>query len=748
MTKTARVLLLVTFLFCLLGPVSALAQTPAGAIVIYPAVEHQDDSLALDIFFTVYDQNGRPLPHNDTNIESASIELLGGGSAPVPASVGDPKTPIYITLLLDGSGSMANVMGNVREAAKEAIENATPNASFAVVKFNELAVDQDLRPIENFTNDHVLIQGAIDAVESDPGAPTCMYNATYKAIELLDKQIKSPQERRAIILFTDGKDERADGTRCSQRDYNDVIYRATRGGSPITPIHTIGLCSDDGCSNINRTELAGMAKDTFGFSAVGTQNNLNTLFREIIDGLNSQWVAHANVFANEGQNQAVLTVKLRDFDTPLTTTFNFFSKRDYDVPPPPANAEITSLIYNEDTDVYALGLSVASPDLINQVIVEVWDEKNGTQVPPEQIFENPEATLQFERNSQGLVPGREYSFRVKAVDKKGFLVAFGEKQETLLDLKTFVYEPPEREAVAFNIKSVQADFKTPQLNLNLDVLDKKQDINTYEGFIVDVETGAGIYDFTPTLFPTGGRIQEQLPPAIRQLQGPREYRVTLFLTTKDGRRLATDPYEFKAVPPPPPGLIARIQQTLTANPIVIVSVLVVTLSASILVIFMKRPGRRASVPTPLPRPPVDHTMIGLAAVEPDPVPQAARVPNAAPQAARVPESAKETKLTPIRARLKVLQTSNPIPEKEKVITSYPFVVGREGCHFNFPDDRRISRRHLEITVRGQQIYVTDLGSQNGTFIDESRLQPKTPTPLNGATKLRLGRKTCVELIVG
>lgn len=105
-------------------------------------------------------------------------------------------------------------------------------------------------------------------------------------------------------------------------------------------------------------------------------------------------------------------------------------------------------------------------------------------------------------------------------------------------------------------------------------------------------------------------------------------------------------------------------------------------------------------------------------------------------------------MTPIRAHLKVLQTSNPIPEKEKVITSYPFVVGREGCHFNFPDDRRISRRHLEITVRGQQIFVTDLGSQNGTFIDESRLQPKTPTPLNGATKLRLGRKTCVELIVG
>lgn len=735
MTKTARRFLLSTLFLCLLWPASALAQTPGGVIVIYPAVEHQEDSLALDIFFTVFDQNGRPLPRNNTNIESATIEILGGGSAPIPASVGDPKTPIYITLLLDGSGSMANVIDSVREAAKSSIDSAAPNASFAVVKFNELAVDEDLRPIENFTNDHVLIKGAIDAVESDPNAPTCMYNATYKAIELLDNQIKSPQERRAIILFTDGKDERADGTRCSQRDYNDVVYRATRGGSPITPIHTIGLCGDDGCSNINRTELAGMAKDTFAFSAVGTQNNLNNLFGEIIEGLNSQWVAQTNVFANEGQNQAVLTVKLRDFDTPLTTTFNFFSKRDYDVPPPPANAEITSLIYNEEADIYALGLSVASPELINQVIVEVWDEKNGTQVPPEQVFENPENALQFERNTKGLTPGREYSFRVKAVDKQGFLIAVGEKQETILDLKEFLYEPPARDAVAFNIKSVQADFQTPQLILNLDVLDKKQNINTYEGFIVDEETGAGIYDFTPKLFPTDGQIVEELPPAMQQAQGARSYRVTIFLTTRDGQRLTADSYEFKAIPPPPPGLIARIQQTLAANPIVIISIIVIALSASILVVVMKRPGRRASVPTPLPRPPVDHTMIGLEAVEPDPVPQASRVASAT----RKPETAA------VRLQLKVLQTSMPIPQTEKIITNFPFVLGREGSNFNFPDDRRISRRHVEIGVQGQQIFVTDLGSQNGTFIGETRLQPKMPTLLNGETKIRLGRKTYLQI---
>ena len=39
--------------------------------------------------------------------------------------------------------------------------------------------------------------------------------------------------------------------------------------------------------------------------------------------------------------------------------------------------------------------------------------------PPAQEFENPGATLQFERHTDDLTAGREYSFRLKAVDKEG-----------------------------------------------------------------------------------------------------------------------------------------------------------------------------------------------------------------------------------------------------------------------------------------------------------------------------------------
>lgn len=732
MKGTRKTLMLLIFGVLILWPLAAHAQTP-GLIVIHSAAEGQGDSLDLSVFFTMVDPEGQPLPRDAINVEEATIELLGGDKPPVEAGVGDPGTPFYIVLLLDGSGSMANVIGEVREAAKEALDGAPPNAHFSVVKFNELAIDEELRPIENFTNDLVLVKSAIDAVTSDPNAPTCLYNATYRALELLDRQIQGPQERKAIILFTDGKDERADGTPCSQRKYEDVIYRATRGGPSLTPIHTIGLC-DAGCGNLNQAELRTMASDTLGFSALGGRENLGSLFERIIDGLNSQLVARAKLYPNQGENLAALSIKLRDVAAPVSTTFNFFSDRDYDVPPPPVTSKITSLIYDDDQDVYNLSLSVSSPEQLQQVIVEVWDEKNGTQVPPAQIFENPEATLQLERNSDGLIDGREYSFRVKALDKKGFLVTVGEEQETMLDVAQFVYEPPQRESVAFRIKSAQANYGTEQLTIDVDVLATDQ-INTYEGFIVDKTTGAGIYDFEPALFPTDRRIQVELPQSVRQVQGSREYRLTLFLVTKDGIRLEAEPYEFTAVPPPPPGLLVRVWLALSSNLAVVASIVIILVCAVGVIIIWQRPARKENLPPPLPRPPVDQTMIA-------PLPAEALAAGQRPVAQA---AAKAQPGQPPRLRLKVLKTSMAIPESEKVTSQFPLTLGREGCDLNFPEDRHISRRHAEFSVQGNQIYVTDLASRNGTFIGDQQITPNQPTPLNGAKNVRLGKRTFLQV---
>ena len=95
--------------------------------------------------------------------------------------------------------------------------------------------------------------------------------------------------------------------------------------------------------------------------------------------------------------------------------------------------------------------------------------------------------------------------------------------------------------------------------------------------------------------------------------------------------------------------------------------------------------------------------------------------------------------------LKVIRTKSQSLDQEKVIGNFPCVVGREGCDINIGGDARISRVHMEIDVRGNEILITDLGSSNGTFINDKKLPPRTATLLLGSHIVRLGSQTHLEL---
>jgi hypothetical protein len=692
-------ILSVLILAGLLWPAGSVAQTPPQqVVVIYPATEAQADSLALNVFFTLTDAEGRPV--TQANIESASIQLVGSESAPIPATVTDPKTPFYIVLLLDASGSMADVMPAVREAAKTAMDGAPALAQVSVIQFDEKS-----RRLSEFTSNHDRVKSDIDRVEATPGSSTCLYDSLYDTIDLLEKQVTGPQERRAIIVFTDGKDEKREGGVCSFYAYEDVIKRARPINAPNTPIHTIGLCDTPQCANINRAELRNLALDTTAFAAVGQANDLGNLFREIMDGLRSQWVAQANVYPIQGENQAVLSVKLNDQPTPLATTFKFLSGRTYTAPLAPVEARITSLTYDKEADLYRLALSLTSPQAVSQVIVQVWDTKSGTQILPDQVQENPGPTLQFERNTAGFEPGREYAFRVKALDKKNGVLIENDKGEDTLSQQIVTYEPIQAEVVLFTVESVNPDLASGKLIIDLNVPDEGR-VYQYDGFIID-EAGQKVAEFNPTLYP-GKRIEETLPPAIRQAAAPGSYKITIALTTKDEQRFASDPYEFKFTPPPPPGLLTQVL-TVLQTPVVWGTILIIILCVVALIFYWSRPAKAEPLPQPKPRPPVE---------------QSVDLPS---------------------LRFKVLQMPNLNQPIEKVITDFPCVVGRVGADLTLSTDESISRRHLEISLRGGEFFITDLKSTYGTFIGEAQLEANKPTRLTGSTVIRLGRRTHIRL---
>ena len=51
----------------------------------------------------------------------------------------------------------------------------------------------------------------------------------------------------------------------------------------------------------------------------------------------------------------------------------------------------------------------------------------------------------------------------------------------------------------------------------------------------------------------------------------------------------------------------------------------------------------------------------------------------------------------------------------------------------------VSRRHARIVRRGNQVFIEDLGSLNGTFLNTARLAPELPYPVKEGDQVQLGK---------
>ena len=72
----------------------------------------------------------------------------------------------------------------------------------------------------------------------------------------------------------------------------------------------------------------------------------------------------------------------------------------------------------------------------------------------------------------------------------------------------------------------------------------------------------------------------------------------------------------------------------------------------------------------------------------------------------------------------------------------PLLIGRGNDAAIRLDDDYVSTRHARIASSGEQWYVEDLGSTNGTYLDRAKVTGPTPVPLG--VPIRIGR-TSLEL---
>src|SRR5690242_1896003 len=117
--------------------------------------------------------------------------------------------------------------------------------------------------------------------------------------------------------------------------------------------------------------------------------------------------------------------------------------------------------------------------------------------------------------------------------------------------------------------------------------------------------------------------------------------------------------------------------------------------------------------------------------------RAARVSAVPPQAA----AAGKKRGGPRGPRTLVV-TAGPLSGTKITLGEQPILIGRADDSTLVLTDDFASSRHARLTNRGGQWYVEDLGSTNGTYLDQQRVQG--PLLINPGQPIRIGQ-TALEL---
>jgi hypothetical protein len=725
----------------------------------------QKDGMLMKVYFTISDAGA---PVMNAQPTGGQIALLNTEYV-ANAVIKKPDIPIYIALVMDASGSMGGSAEALKNAAKLSLNNIPDDSQFAVIQF-----DESISLLQDFTDNPAAVSFAIDQYKVSRKG-TCLYDAAYSAIESM---ATLPAARRAVILFTDGKDENVNGQPCSKHKYQELVDLAMKSQ---VPLNTIGLSIKEG--NINAVELQAMAASTGGFSLISSKEELPATFGRIMDALKAQWMAEAVIYPEQGTNNAVLSVELMGGQT-LNQAFSFESGTDYPGPPSPVSVRLDGLVLNAAKQAYEVQLAVTSPELAKYVKIEIWDKQGGSKAG-EYIFNDPEAFNSFEVPTEALTIDNSYEMRLSAISREdgaAFALSRDRDGNPITQLiHEFKFDPS---SAYPNLQVQSVVDESGDLVLNVSVTNP-QLVGGFDGWLVDEETNTQVANsnFThPALTGASGAIT--IPMKANRI-GSGQYSVVLRVLAKNNNVFSTTVYEgvtYKA-----PSIFSRLGVALIAAPIFLVGIVVIILGVVVfLMVYSNRQKSMTGTPvlqgrlgggmgkagkaggSNLPvsdNEPIPQRRGGTAAPPPPPP-----VPVATPAASRVVEplpssqipvnatligegpagSGNETMIAaaPVAARayLTVIRTPAGTASPGRIsVDQFPFVIGRSEGHFNIQDPN-ISRRHAQITyddVR-RAYFVTDLQSSNGTRVNEQRLPAGQPFQLTAGAMIGLGPNVIIR----
>ena len=85
----------------------------------------------------------------------------------------------------------------------------------------------------------------------------------------------------------------------------------------------------------------------------------------------------------------------------------------------------------------------------------------------------------------------------------------------------------------------------------------------------------------------------------------------------------------------------------------------------------------------------------------------------------------------------LVMRSGPTPGAVYPLEGDQLTIGRDSTNGVAINDPEVSRRHARLTFQGGKYVLEDLGSTNGTFVNNQRIS--APTPFGVGDVLRIGR---------
>lgn len=228
------------------------------------------------VYVSVTNAAGEPV-----GIDPATIQISENGQVMQPTdvqgggeAVGEEPIPVTTMLVIDISGSMDknDKLAAAKEAAKSYVSQMRPADQAGLITY-----DTQVYTVQPITSDSAALISAIDGLKT--GSDTAMYNALIEA----EKALETASGRKAIIVLTDGLDNK------SQSTAEDVIAGIGESGLTISAIG-FGDVSTVGQAGLDEAALKSLAEESGGIYGFATDTEaLKGLYQQQSRVLQSEY---------------------------------------------------------------------------------------------------------------------------------------------------------------------------------------------------------------------------------------------------------------------------------------------------------------------------------------------------------------------------------------------------------------------------------------------------------------------------